>query len=80
MTQRTLDKWPGRPGIHVIAEQLGIPAATLAGLRDGTLVAVPKKDLTSLAKNTGCVDACPCWRRLRDKADFMLAAAQEAGR
>lgn len=53
---------------------------TIQGIAKGTLVAVPKKDLTSLAKNTGCVDACPCWRRLRDKADFMLAAAQEAGR
>lgn len=40
--QKTLDKWPGSPGIHAIAHQLGIPASTLAGLRSGDLVAVPR--------------------------------------
>ena len=31
-----------------------------------------RKALRSIANNTGCVEACPCWAKLRHKAERAL--------
>ena len=36
-----------------------------------------RKALRSIANNTGCVEACPCWAKLRHKA---IRALLEDGR
>lgn len=53
MPQKILDRWPGAPGLHAIAHQLGIPASVLASLRAGEMVAVRKDAVLAL---TDCVD------------------------
>jgi hypothetical protein len=33
--------------------------------------------LRQISNSTGCMDACPCWRRLRDKAAKTVEASDE---
>jgi len=74
---------------HAVIEALGIPAETLAGLRNGTLVAVPREPTEAMVGYGGASHDHPSVfmggpsHNSRDKARriwaAMLAAAQEPG-
>lgn len=64
------------------ARWLEIPAATLAGLRDGTLVAVPREPTDAMKQagdNALCLWVAPAMHA-DDAYRAMLAAAQEPPR
>ena len=64
------------------ARWLEIPAATLAGLRDGTLVAVPVEPTEAMLLAGSAGASCYGSPLTRTESAYraMLAAAQEAGR
>lgn len=70
--------------LDALEAALGIPAATLRGLRDGSLVAVPREPTeawwNSVAVRLDAHTSSLFMERLRDAhAQLMLAAAQEPG-
>jgi hypothetical protein len=61
----------------------GIPAATLAGLRDGSLVAVPRDKLVALATPKSASRVVNPWTeiaRMNEAAEAILAAAARRAR
>jgi len=52
---------------HIISQAEQIEALTAE--RDAA-----KGELREIANSTGCVDACPCWAKLRRKAERAIAS------
>lgn len=64
---------------HAVIEALSIPAATLAGLRDGSLVAAPREP--TLHMTSAAIKACPFVDGWNAGAIYtaMLAASEAPG-